>query len=261
MISQDKPRAKKFPMMLLISGMILIWCSQAIGQDLTVDEVIQKNIVARGGASNWAAVKTIKMAGIYVNFSDPTPFTIWRQRPDLYRFDSTRINEFMIHAYDGEQTWWVNPFFGPQNAKPVVIPSQQNLDKVTLRERFFEPVFWNYTQNGNVVVLEGREDMDDHDCYKLKVTLADSSVEYWFIDSETFLEVGMTGDTYDFGTKTSIEMFFGDYRNVEGVMMPFLIESEYGIRYRSMEVENIAINQTIKPSVFAMPDSATWKGK
>jgi hypothetical protein len=44
-------------------------------------------------------------------------------------------------------------------------------------------------------------------------------------------------------------------------MMPFLIESEYGIRYRSMEVENIAINQTIKPSVFAMPDSATWKGK
>ncbi len=37
--------------------------------------------------------------------------------------------------------------------------------------------------------------------------------------------------------------------------------SEVGKDVVSMEVENIAINQAIKPSVFAMPDSATWKGK
>lgn len=259
MILQNKFCPKKLPIPVFISGILVILFSQAIGQDLTVDEVIPKNIDARGGAANWAAVKTIKMTGTYVNFSDATPFTIWRKRPNLYRFDSTRLSRFMIHAYDGEQTWWVNPFFGPPNSKPVVIPSKGNLDKVTLRERFFEHVFWNYTDKGNQVELEGREDMDDRDCYKLKVTLADSSVEYWFLDSETFLEVGMRGDTYDFGRKNSIEMFFSDYREVNGVKLPFLIESEYGIRYRTMEVETLEINSIIEPSVFARPDSSTWK--
>ncbi len=259
MTLQDKFWPKKFPMTVLVSGILVILFSLASGQDLTVDEVIQKNIDARGSTASWAAVKTIKMAGTYVNYSDATPFTIWRQRPNLYRFDSTRLNQFMIHAYDGEQTWWVNPFFGPPKSKPVVIPSQRNLDKVTLRERFFEPIFWNYAEKGNEVVLEGRAEMDDRDCYKLQVTLADSSVEYWFIDSDTFLEVGMTGHTYDFGSRTSIEMFFSDYRDLNGVKLPYLVESEYGTRYRTMEVETLEINSAIEPPVFARPDSSTWK--
>lgn len=40
---------------------------------------------------------------------------------------------------------------------------------------------------------------------------------------------------------------------------PFLIESEYGIRYRSLEIENIEINTEIEPSVFVMPDSIEGK--
>ena len=221
----------------------------------TADDVIHKNIKARGGADNWAKLNSLVMKGIYVSFSEPESFTIWRQRPDLYRFDSVRIRKTVIHAYDGEKAWWINPLFGPAFEKPQIIPSQNNLDKVTLRERFFEPVFWNYEDKSHQVELEGKEFFDDKDCYKLKVTLADSSVEYWYIDAETFLEVGMTGDTYDFGILNSLEMFFSDYRDVGGLKFPFLIESEYGQRYRSMEIENIEINPEIDPSVFVLPDS------
>jgi outer membrane lipoprotein-sorting protein len=210
---------------------------------------------ARGGVQNWAKVKNITMEGIYVSFSEPEPFTIWHQRPDLYRFDSIRIKKTVIHAYDGQNAWWINPLMGPPFEKPGIIPSQNNLDKVTLRERFFEPVFWNYKDKSQQVELEGKEIFDDKDCYKLKVSLSDSTMEYWYIDAESFLEVGMTGDTYDFGVKNSLEKFFSDYREVDGLRFPFLIESEYGQRYRSMEIENIKINTEIDPSVFVMPDS------
>ena len=220
---------------------------------LTVDDVIEKNMEARGGAKNWAGLSNFTMEGIYVSFSDPEPFKLWRQRPDLYRFDSTRINKVVIHVYDGEKAWWINPLMGPPHDKPQIIPSQNNLDKVTLRERLFEPVFWNYTEKSHLVELEGRELFDDTDCYKLKVTLADSTVEHWYIDSETFLEVGMSGDTYDFGIKNSLEAFFSDYQDVDGLKFPFLVESEYGQRYRSMEIEKIEINTEIDPSVFAFP--------
>ena len=226
---------------------------------LTLDDVIQKNIKARGGAENWAKVKNITMDGIYVSFSEPAPFKIWRQRPDLYRFDSTRINKFVTCVYDGQNAWWTNPLMGPPHEKPRIIPEQNNLDKVTLRERFFEPVFWNYTEKSNHVELQGTEIFDDKDCYKLKVTLADSTIEFWYIDAESFLVVGMSGDTYDFGMKVSLETFFSNYEDVDSLKFPFLIESEYGTRYRSMEIENIKINTEIDPSVFVMPESIEGK--
>jgi outer membrane lipoprotein-sorting protein len=221
---------------------------------LTVDDIIQKNIEARGGMKKWAELDNFTMEGIYVSFSEPEPFKMWRQRPDLYRFDSIRIKKTVIHGYDGQKAWWINPLMGPPHDKPQIIPAENNLDKVTLRERFFEPVFWNYKEKSHLVELEGKVIFDDKDCYKLKVTLADSSVEYWYIDTETFLETGMTGDTYDFGIKVGMEMFFSNYEEVEGITFPYLIESEYGTRYRSMEIEIIKTNTEIDPSVFEIPD-------
>ncbi len=130
---------------------------------------------------------------------------------------------------------------------------------MTLRERLFEPVFWNYPKKSHQVELAGKEIFDDKDCYKLKVTLADSTIEFWYLDAESFLEVGMTGDTYDFGIKNSLEAFFSNYEEVDGLKFPFLIESEYGQRYRTMEIEQIEINTDIDPSVFAKPESIEEK--
>ena len=259
MISQNKSKNSIIRFIITLSLLVFWVCQCNKTKTLTADDIIQKNIKARGGAENWTKVQNIFMEGIYVSFSEPEPFKIWRQRPDLYRFDSVRINKTVIHAYDGQNAWWINPLMGPEFEKPQIITSQSNLDKVTLRERFFEPVFWNYNNKSRLVELEGKEIFDDKDCYKLKVTLADSTIEYWYIDTESFLEVGMTGDTYDFGMKARLEKFFSDYQDVDGLKFPFLIESEYGTRYRSMEIENIEINQKIDPSVFVMPDSIEEK--
>ena len=270
MISQIRSKLKErsighlpslcFVAALMIPTLVLMaFSASALAQGLTVDEIIKRNIAARGGASKWANLRTVKLTGTYVNFSDPTPFTIWRQRPDLYRFDTNRVEMEVIHAYDGEKAWWVNPLLGPPNDKPGPIPAKNNFDKVTLRERFFEPIFWYHNKKGIQVELAGKEDVDGVDSYKLEVTLPDSSVEFWYIDSQTFLENKMTGDTYDFGRKCELEVFFSDYRDVDGVKMPFLVESEYFIRYRSMEIDRIEINAAFDPAVFTMPDSTTWK--
>jgi len=259
MISQNKSKKSLFKSVLILGLLVFFTYECNTTKTLTVDDIIQKNIKARGGEKKWAGVENIIMDGIYVSFSEPEPFKIWRQRPDLYRFDSTRINKFVIHAFDGQKAWWINPLMGPQFEKAQVIPSQNNLDKVTLRERYFEPVFWNYTEKSNQVELEGKESFDDKDCYKLKVTLVDLTIEFWYIDAESFLEIGMTGNTYDFGVKASLETYFSDYKDVDNLKFPFLIESEYGTRYRSMEIENIKINTEIETSVFIMPDSTEKK--
>ena len=256
MISQNKPGKGDTGLGFGLAFCLLLVLAAGCGgeKDLTAEDVVQKNIEARGGAAAWAAIENLVMDGIYVSFSEEAPFKIWRMRPDLYRFDSTRIKKYVVHAYDGEKAWWINPLFGPDFEKAQIIPAEGNLDKVTLRERFFDPVFWYADKHSRLVELEGKEVFDDRDCWKLKVTLADESVEHWYIDAESFLEVGMTGETYDFGIKNNLEAFFGDWREVDGVMFPFLIESEYGQRYRTMEIENILVNTDIDPKVFVMPD-------
>ncbi|MFC2156264.1 hypothetical protein ACFLT9_00365 [Acidobacteriota bacterium] len=259
MISQNNPKKKLVRSVLVLCLMAFFVCQCSTTKTLTVDDIIQKNIEARGGAEKWANVENFTMEGIYVSFSEPEPFKIWRQRPDLYRFDSNRINMIVIHVYDGQKAWWINPLMGPPHDKPQIIPSQNNLDKVTLRERYFEPVFWNYAKKSNTVELQENEIFDDKECYKIKVTLADSTVEFWYIDTESYLVVGMTGDTYDFGIKCTLETFFSDYQDVDGLKFPFLIESEYGTRYRSTEIEKIDINTEIDHAVFVMPDAKVEK--
>ncbi|MFA8343717.1 MAG: outer membrane lipoprotein carrier protein LolA [Rhodothermaceae bacterium] len=258
MIFQNKTNqnGSKFSVLLIA---VVAFISFSFAQDISIDEIISKNIEARGGKANWEKVKTIKMTGTYVNFSNPEEFVIYKQRPDLYRFDTERLNRFTIHAFDGKKAWWVNPLMGEQFAKPSFIPAEGNLAKVTLRERFFDPVFWNYKAKGNKIEFAGTENLDGEDVYKLKVILKDKSVEFWYISAETFLEVSMTGTTYDFGRAKSYEVFFSEYQKVENVMMPYLIESEYGIRYRSLEIKEIEINKNVDASVFKKPDPATWK--
>lgn len=255
MISPNNLKDNVIKSVALLSLILISIFPFACSQTLTVDDVINKNIEARGGAKKWAEVKNITMEGIYVNFSNEEPFKMWRARPNLYRFDSKRINQNVILGYDGNIAWWINPLMGPPHDKPGQIPAKGNHDKVTLRDRFFEPVYWNYEEKGNQVELEGKELFDGKDCYKLKVTLADSTVEFCFIDAQSFLENGKKGKTYDFGMLNDLEMFFSEYTDVDGLKFPFLVESEYGQRYRSMEIEKIEVNTKIEPSVFKMPDS------
>lgn len=216
-------------------------------------EVIQKNIKARGGAANWQAVQTMKITGTYRAFSEPAPFTIWRKRPDKYRFDHAMLDRQVTTCYDGERAWWVNPLMGDEHASARVIPAENNHDKVTLREKIFEPVFWRADAQ---VELLGMGDVDGEPAYRLKVILPDSSEETWYIDAGSFLETKMEGDTYDFGRRVSMESYFSDYRETGGIKLPFRIEQEFGIRYRYYTIDTVEVNLAVDDAVFALPGGA-----
>ncbi len=65
--------------------------------------------------------------------------------------------------------------------------------------------------------------------------------------------MSMTGITYDFGAPNPVETFFSEYREVGGLVMPYLIESEYGIRYRVYQVDTIELNPQINSTEFKLP--------
>ncbi len=237
--------------LVLVVSAILFLFSISLASGNTLEEVIAKNQAAHGGLENWKAVQTIKMSGVYSSFSDPGPFTIWRKRDNLYRFDHQLIGQSLTTCFDGEKVWWINPLYGKTDAVPIPAPD----DWVTQREKLFDNVVWNHKEIGATAELAGQLELDGQQVYDVKVMLADSTVEHWYIDTESFLFVRMRGATYDFGRRGDLEMFFDDYRDVEGIKMPFLIEQEFMDRHRLFEVEDIAINVEIANDIFAMPVS------
>ena len=245
MIANSLIVKRLLPVMLLGASLI------SVAQANDLSEIIKKNMEAHGGADKWQAVTSIKMSGIYSSFSDPGPFTIWRKRGNLYRFDHQLIGQKLTTCFDGEKVWWINPLYGKTEAVPIPEPD----DWVTQREKHFDNVLWNYEEVGATAELLGRVDLDGQEVFDIKVMLADSTEEHWFIDVESYLAVRMRGATYDFGRRGELEMFFDDYRDVNGIMMPFLIEQEFMDRHRLFEVEEIAINVDIENSVFSMPVS------
>lgn len=231
----------------------LTFCATAAAQELTVDEVIEKNIEARGGAENWAKVENMKITGSYRAFSETSPFTIWRKRPDLYRFDLSMLVFKGTICYDGEQYWWIFPRAGEQFKTPTITPAPHS--NFTLREKRFEPAFWNYQEKGSSVELLGKVDVDGEDHYKLKVSFPDTTEEVWYLHAETFLETKQEGPMHDFDFRRYVPMeaFYSDYREVNGIVLPFLIEQEYAIRYRIIKVSDVEINTELAEGLFTMP--------
>ena len=172
---------------------------------------------------------------------------MYRQRPGFYRFDHVILGAPVVNGFDGEKCW----FYSPPRIKQAR-PMPPAFAKAVLREKFFEPPFWNAAQKGHQVSYIGLVDLDGEQAHQLDVKLPSGESESWFLDPETFLTKKLKGITWDYGRRVIIEAYFDDYREVSGVIMPFAIEQEFHTRYRVFTIEEIEINAELDENVFKM---------
>jgi len=231
--------------------LLLFGCSFLMGDSgsITADELVARHLKAIGG-DQWASVKSMKITGEYESFSASHPFVIYRKRPNLYRFDHHMIEFDVVRCFDGEKAWWINPMMGPPGQKPGPIFEPQN--KITIRESIFDNALFGYKEKGHALKLLGMEDLEGDAHYKLQVTLKDGPVEVWWINSKTYMRTFMETDGYEYGRKVFQEIFYGDFRKVNGVVMPFYVEQEWHTRHRVFNIEKIEVNATIDDQLFVM---------
>ncbi|MGH1365466.1 MAG: hypothetical protein ACRBF0_18025 [Calditrichia bacterium] len=234
---------------LYIICMLVIGTCFLQAGDLTVEQIIKKNIEARGGEKNIEALKALEIEGDYNAFSLTNPFKMWKQRPGHYRFDCVMVGAKATFAFDGTRAWQIHPSYG--STDPMRLPNADSL--IIERDAVFDPPVYEAKKNGYEIELKGTEDLDDGPAYHLAIMRPDSVVENWFVDAESFLEVKMAGGTYDFGRPVTKEAFYGEYKAVDGVMLPHFIEVEYGTRYRVFTIASIKATDSVPAETFAMP--------
>lgn len=233
---------------LLALGLLLAPVVQA----QTLDEVLAKHYEAMGGLDKIKTLNSLRITGtVAVGPGMDAPFTMERKRPGMSRMEFTLQGMTGIQAFDGEKTWSVMPFMGKKD--PEVGSDEEN--KNAQDDADFDGTLVDWKAKGHVVELVGKESVEGADTFKLKVTKKNGNVEYQFLDAETYLLVKQEGKVKRRGTELDGETTFSDYKDVDGFMQPFSMESgAKGMPQKQrMTFTKIELNVPIENSRFAFP--------
>ena len=222
--------------------------------DLTVDQIVQKHTEALGGADKLKAIQTVKATGkaSLMGGQLETPVVMQAKRPTSVRMEMTIQGKSFVQAFDGTTAWTINPY----GASPDPQKSGEEDTKAARDDAdFIDGALVEYKAKGNTVELLGKEDADGTQAYKLKVTKKSGTVEYDYLDAQTFLPLKSTGTRKQMGQEFDFESRPSNFKPVNGVLMPFSLEQKVsGKPMMQLTLEKIEANVPMDDSLFRLPD-------
>jgi hypothetical protein len=113
----------------------------------------------------------------------------------------------------------------------------------------------DYKEKGHKAELVGHDPVEGTDCYKIKLTMKNGDVRYYYLDADSYLELKVEVQTTIRGALQESELYYGDYEQVNGIYYPFSIEqAQKGSATRSqVSVEKIEQNIPLDDAHFSMP--------
>lgn len=220
----------------------------------TVDELIAKNLEARGGAEKLKAVQSMKMNGkMAMGPGMEAPFTMEAMRPGLFRMTFTLQGMTGIQAYDGKQGWMVMPFMGKKD--PEAMSPDDSKEMKDQAEDMIDGPLVDWKTKGHTVEYVGRDTVDGAPTYKLKITKKNGNVTYEWLDAETYLEIKSASKRTIRGTEVDGEAYMSDYKDVGGLMMAHSMEqgAAGSPQRQKMTIDSVELNPKLDSQTFVMP--------
>lgn len=221
----------------------------------TADEIIAKNIQARGGMDKLKSVQSIKStATMAMGPGMEAPGVLIQKREKLARLEFTIQGLTAVQAYDGKNAWQIMPFMGKKD--PEVMSADEAKEVEEMAD--MDGPLVDYKSKGNQVELLGKEKVEGTDAFKLKVSLKNGDVQTVYIDADSFLEIKEETKRTVRGSEQVFESAIGDYKEVGGIIFPFAVES--GVKgspqKQKLTITKVELNVTADDSIFKMPPPA-----
>jgi len=241
---------KRIPLVLT-----LLLCAATSARAVTVDELIARNIKARGGIEKIRAIQSLRTSGkMFIgegSYSVEASYTQMIKRPGMFRGEVGLQGLTSVGAYDGSVGWQVQPFGGRLDPEKL---SADDVKGFKLQADLDGPLV-DYQAKGNRVEYLGTEDVDGTDAHKLKVTLKDGDIVTIYLDPDYFLQIRVTVQSLVRGVEYVEEDDLGNYEQVNGVMLPFSIESgaKGQPKTTKITIEKAEINVPLDAKLFRFP--------
>jgi hypothetical protein len=233
---------------------VAVFCMSVFVHAQTADELVQKNIEAKGGLDKMKAIKSVRMTGKLIGGGGFTAVVGQEnERPNLVRQTFSLQGMTEISAYDGTTGWQIEPFGGHKDPELIGEDDLRGL----VRAADFDGPLVDYKEKGNTVEYLGHDIVDGDDALRLKVTLKNGDIIYYYLDPDTFLEIRKETQEFIRGTIRESVSQMGSYKPVAGVMYPYWMTegSKANPDGQTITIEKIEVNVPINPSDFAVPAS------
>lgn len=250
---------------------------QSARAGLSAAQIVDKNVAARGGLQAWRAVQTLSLQGKMgaggnqrASLALPMPhgkevvntlprraaeeaqlpFLMELKRPRKVRLELQFKGQTAVQVYDGTNGWKFRPFLNRSDVEPY---SKEELEIASHGEDLDGPLV-DYAAKGSRVELAGTEKVEGHNTYKIKVVEKSEHTFHIWIDANTFLEAKIEGQPRPLdGTEHPVEVYYRDFRTVDGLQIPFEMESRVlpvaknslGLRDTPVPPEKIIIDKIL----------------
>jgi hypothetical protein len=275
-------------LLLVFAASFAATASSSTSTKLSATEIVEKNIAARGGLQAWHAVQSISFEGkmgaggnqrsvLPVPAPEPKhssqvlpqrpaqeaqlPFVMELKRPRKSRLELQFAGQTAIQVFDGVNGWKLRPFLNRREVEPF---TADELKTAAAQFELDGPLV-DYAAKGTKIELDGMEKVEERDTYKLKLTLKSEQVIHVWIDAATFLEAKIDGQPRRLdGVNHPVQVYYRDYREVSGLMIPFTLETRVlpvartatGMRdtpvpAEKIVIEKVVVNPKLDDSLFA----------
>ena len=215
--------------------------------DQTVDELIARNLESKGGLARMRAIQTMKQTRRMSLQGMESPVVVYAKRPNLVRQEIAAGGRTVVMAYDGVTPWVVNPLAGSPEPVQVTGPMADTIRQ----DSDFDGPLVDYREKGLTIELVGGvEALGTARVYHLKVTTRKGLIQHYYLDEKTALEVKLVTET----DTSTIEQELADYREVEGIKIPFVIRTfANGVKQGEIRLEKVEFNVKLDDAMFKMP--------
>jgi hypothetical protein len=223
----------KFPVVpLLCSILVSAGAGAATLRAQSADEIVAKALAARGGIEKLKAVQSQRISGI-ISFGPGAegPFVVELKRPLKMHMEITIQGQTVTRVYNGKgEGWVINPFGDAKDAQPM---SSEDLKNIADESDFDGPLV-DYKEKGNQIELVGKEQVqvpgkeqtETRPAYRLKLVRKGGDTRFYIFDAESFTLLKWEGKRKAEDKEYTVESFFKDYRDVNGLKFAFEIDSD-----------------------------------
>lgn len=219
---------------------------------LSAADIVAKNAAARGGLDAWRKVETMIWVGRIESAHAPAPsmpFELQQKRPNKTRLQINSPAEKSVRTFDGVHGWRLRSTHG----QPQVQPYTPQEARFAQTGHGIDGPLIDYAAKRISVTLEGVDEVAGRKAYHFSVHPPRGGSEEVWVDAETYLEI-----RYDrmadgpVGAPRRVSVNYGDYRTVDGLQIPFLIETA-GTPPDKMQIEKVTLNAPLDDSTFENP--------
>jgi hypothetical protein len=232
---------------------------------LTAAQIAEKNAAARGGLEAWRKIQTVTWIGHIESANAPQPslpFELEMKRPGKTRFEIKLPGQSSVRMYDGTRGWKLRQ---AGHGKPEAQPYTPDELSFARDGQGIDGPLMDYQAKGIAIALDGVDEVEGHRAYRLSIKLPSGASHHVWVDAQTFLEL-----KYDrvsrskFGQSALVTVFYRNYKTVEGLQIPFMIESRpdnatepgQAKATNKMVIDRVFLNPPLEDKVFAYPGAA-----